>query len=122
WDGLRHPAWTWRYLRHGLPVLGNFDSPEARTPVARNALLRRSMDAGFDWEGLDAVRQQWPGRMLVKGLLHPEDIQRCRQMGLDGVVLSNHGGRQLDDACPALDILSQISPMPGFELLVDGGV
>ncbi len=122
WDGLRHPGWTWRYLRHGLPVLGNFDTPEARTPQAREALLRRSMDASFDWDALDAMRQHWPGRMLIKGVLHPDDIQRCRQMGLDGVVLSNHGGRQLDDACTTLDVLAQLPRMPGFEVLLDGGI
>lgn len=122
WDGLRHLGWTRRYLQHGLPVLGNFNTPEAKTPVARAALLKRSMDASFDWEALEALRQQWPGRMMVKGVLHPEDIRRCHAMGMDGVVLSNHGGRQLDDACQTLNVLAELPRLPGFEVLIDGGI
>lgn len=122
WDGMRRPGWSWRYLRHGLPVLGNFDTPEARTRTARAALLSRAMDTGFDWAALDSLRQQWPRRMLVKGVLHPEDIRRCQSMGMDGVVLSNHGGRQLDDVRTPLAALAELSAMPGFEILMDGGV
>lgn len=122
WDGIRHPGWTRRYLQHGLPVLGNFNTPEAKTPLARAALLKRAMDASFDWAALEEMRQQWPGRMLVKGILHPKDIQQCKAMGMDGVVLSNHGGRQLDDACQALDVLAQLPRMPGFDILIDGGI
>lgn len=122
WDGLRHLGWTRRYLQHGLPVLGNFNTPEAKTPVARAALLKRSMDASFDWEALEALRQQWPGRMMVKGVLHPEDIRRCHAMGMDGVVLSNHGGRQLDDACQTLNVLAELPRLPGFEVFIDGGI
>ncbi|MCB5364273.1 alpha-hydroxy-acid oxidizing protein [Pusillimonas sp. CC-YST705] len=122
WDGMRRPGWSWRYLKHGLPVLGNFNTPEAKTKTARAALLSRAMDASFDWEALDRIRQQWPGRMLVKGVLHPEDIRHCQAMGMDGVVLSNHGGRQLDDSRTALDVLTELPPMPGFEILMDGGI
>jgi len=122
WDGLCHPAWSWRYLRHGLPVLGNFNASRVPSPEARAALLRRSMDESFDWAALDAIRQNWPGKMLVKGVLHPDDIERCRKMGIDGVVLSNHGGRQLDDTCSPLDVLAQLAPTPGFDILVDGGI
>lgn len=122
WNGISHAAWSLRYLRHGLPVLGNFDTPAARSPAARAALLGRSMDQGFDWLALEAIRQAWSGKILIKGLLHPEDVQRCRNIGMDGVVLSNHGGRQLDDACPALDVLAQLPPMHDFEILIDGGV
>lgn len=122
WDGMSHPAWSWRYLRHGLPVLGNFNTAAARSPAARSALLNRSMDRNFNWEALEQIRQQWPGKMLVKGVLHPQDIARCRQMGMNGVVLSNHGGRQLDDACTALDVLAQLPRFNNFSILVDGGI
>jgi (S)-mandelate dehydrogenase len=122
WDGLSHPAWSWRYLRHGLPVLGNFNTAAARSPAARAALLGRAMDRGFNWETLEQIRQQWPGKMLVKGVLHPHDVMRCRQIGMDGVVLSNHGGRQLDDACTALEVLAQLPRFDHFDVLVDGGV
>lgn len=122
WDGVSHPTWSWRYLRHGLPVLGNFNTPAARSPAARAALLSRAMDRSFTWETLEQIRQQWPGKMLVKGVLHPQDATRCRQMGIDGVVLSNHGGRQLDDACTALDVLAQLPHFTDFSVLIDGGV
>lgn len=122
WDVLSHPGWAWRYLRNGKPVLGNFNTPQAQTATARAALLSRSMDAGFDWAALEAIRQQWPHKMLVKGVLHPDDIKRCQAMGMDGVVLSNHGGRQLDDACTALEALTQLPVLPDFDVLVDGGI
>ena len=122
WDGLCHPGWSWRYLRHDLPVLGNFNAHQVPSPEARAALLNRSMDESFDWGALDAIRQKWPGRMLVKGVLHPDDVERCRKLGMDGVVLSNHGGRQLDGACAPLDVLAQLAPMPGFDILIDGGI
>ena len=122
WDGISHPGWSWRYMRHGKAVLGNFNTPEAQTATARAALLSRSMDAAFDWSALDAIRQQWPHKLLVKGVLHPDDIQRCKAMGINGVVLSNHGGRQLDDACTGLEALARLPAMPDFEVLIDGGI
>lgn len=123
-DGLMHPGWTWNYLRHGMPALGNFQTPEAQSPQARAALLRRSMDAGFSWEALDAVRQAWPRKLIVKGVLDPQDVLRCRAMGVDAVVLSNHGGRQLDSAWTGMEALAALQGMDlqGCEVMVDGGV
>ncbi|MGO3741676.1 alpha-hydroxy-acid oxidizing protein [Kerstersia sp.] len=123
-DGLLHPRWTWNYLRHGMPALGNFQTPEAQSPQARAALLRRSMDAGFSWQALEAVRQAWPRKLIVKGVLDPQDVLRCRAMGVDAVVLSNHGGRQLDSAWTGMEALAALQGMDlqGCEIMVDGGV
>ena len=121
-DGVTHPSWTMNYLKHGTPKLGNLANEEL-SPEARAALLSRSMDAGFTWEDLAIIRDLWPGQIILKGILHQADIDKCRQYGIDGVVLSNHGGRQLDATMSPVDALAKISSST-FEghILVDGGV
>jgi len=119
-DALTHPRWTARLLMNGSPTLANLASDNANTLEAQNALLRREMDANFDWDDLARLRDRWPRRLLVKGVCNPEDIARCFAIGADAVVISNHGGRQLDDAAPPMEILSQVRHLG--PVLVDGGV
>ena len=119
-DALTHPRWTARLLMNGSPTLANLASDNANTLEAQNALLRREMDASFDWDDLARLRDRWPRRLLVKGVCNPEDIARCFAIGADAVVISNHGGRQLDDAAPPMEILSQVRHLG--PVLVDGGV
>lgn len=123
-DGMLHPRWSWTFMWQGVPRLGNFQTPEAQSPQARAALLKRSMDAGFSWQALEVVRQAWPGKMVVKGVLHPEDVLRCRSLGVDAVVLSNHGGRQLDSSLTGMEALAALQgkDVQGCELMADGGV
>ncbi|WP_447045003.1 alpha-hydroxy-acid oxidizing protein [Vreelandella sp. H-I2] len=121
-DGITHPAWTMDYLKHGTPKLGNLASEEL-SPEARAALLRRSMDAGFTWDDLAIIRDLWPGQIILKGILHQEDIDKCQQYGIDGVVLSNHGGRQLDTTISPVDALAKISSQTlDGRILMDGGI
>ena len=76
------------------------------------------------WDDVAWVRDQWPGRLVVKGVLDPEDAVRCVDVGADGVVVSNHGGRQLDGAVASLDALPEIVDAAGaaMPVLFDGGV
>jgi isopentenyl diphosphate isomerase/L-lactate dehydrogenase-like FMN-dependent dehydrogenase len=78
----------------------------------------------FAWEDLEWIREQWPGSVYVKGLLDPDDALRAVSIGCEGVVVSNHGGRQLDHALASLDALPAIVEAVGgrAEVLVDGGV
>jgi (S)-mandelate dehydrogenase len=82
------------------------------------------MDAAFDWEELKRLRDLWPGKLLLKGVERPDDAERAATMGCDGVVVSNHGGRQLDGAAPTLDALPEIVKAVNnrFSVLLDGGV
>ena len=122
WDGITHPAWSLDFLRHGVPGLKNFETTESRDPAVQAALMKRQMDASFDWEALAALRDLWPGKLVVKGILRKDDASRCAAMGIDAVILSNHGARQLDDTVAPLDVLPEISSDLDLPLLVDSGI
>jgi (S)-mandelate dehydrogenase len=119
-DALTHPQWTASLLMNGTPTLAKLAADNAPTLQAQNALLRREMDASFDWDDLARLRDLWPRRPLVKGVCSPEDIARCFAIGANAVVISNHGGRQLDDAVSPMEILPQVRHLG--PALVDGGV
>ena len=123
-DAAMHPRWSAGILRHGKPQLKNFVSTDAADTQAQAALMRRQMDASFDWDALRRLRDRWPHRLLVKGLLHAEDAQRCLELGADGVILSNHGARQLDDAITPMHALPATErglPTSGT-ILLDSGI
>jgi (S)-mandelate dehydrogenase len=81
-------------------------------------------DADFDWDDLKAMRDRWPGKMLVKGTLRADEAERLAAIGVDAVVVSNHGGRQLDGALAGLDALPPVvrAVKGRMSVLVDGGV
>src|SRR5262249_50735667 len=88
-------------------------------------ILHREIEqATLSWDDLAWIRKQWPGMVYVKGLLDPEDAVRAVALGCDGVVVSNHGGRQLDHALPAIEALPAVVAAVGdrAEVLLDGGV
>ena len=101
--------------------MSNLATSQANDPAAQAALLARQMDASFDWRRLNALRDRWPHRLIVKGLMRPDDVAEAFSIGVDAVVLSNHGGRQLDDALSPLEVLTQIEGAQG-DLLIDGGI
>lgn len=110
--------WWWR-MRGELDriTFGNYVRENSRETVAGLAGRMASMlDPAMNWDDIAAVRRQWDGPLLIKGLLHPEDARCAVQAGVDGVIVSNHGGRQLDGALPSLRAL------PGVVQAVDGRV
>ena len=122
-DAARHPAWLLRQLRHGLPQLANFrDAGRDGGVNAQAALMKRQMDASFAWDDLKALRQSWPHALVVKGICRAEDAGRCEALGADAVVLSNHGGRQLDDTPAPLTLLPGMAGRLSRPVLVDSGV
>ncbi|MBD8897913.1 alpha-hydroxy-acid oxidizing protein [Rhodanobacter sp. DHG33] len=121
WDGLTHPRWGTALLRHGAPKLANFLHIEPENAEVQAALLNRSMDATFDWSGLTWLRDLWPHRLIVKGILTAEDAMACIRLGADGVVLSNHGGRQLDDCIAPIEALSDVRNSVPTPILIDSG-
>ncbi|WP_321854173.1 alpha-hydroxy acid oxidase [Paraburkholderia tropica] len=125
-DCVRHPRWSMQMLMHGVPQLRNIAKSvgEAENLDRQAALLSRQMDLALQWSDLAWIRQHWRGRVVVKGILNVDDALLARAAGVDGIVLSNHGGRQLASAPAPLDVLPEIHRAVGDELhiFVDGGV
>jgi (S)-mandelate dehydrogenase len=125
-DVIFKPAWALDMLRHGLPGMANLEGYRFSTPVGTDIVtaVGREMDAGLDWEYIQRLREQWPGKLLLKGVERADDAERAVTVGCDGVVVSNHGGRQLDGAAATLDALPEISRSVGSKItvLLDGGV
>ncbi|UVJ46285.1 alpha-hydroxy-acid oxidizing protein [Pseudomonas sp. LS1212] len=120
-QGCLHPRWSFDLLRHGMPQLANFASVDASSLEVQAALMSRQMDATFDWDALAWLRELWPHRLLVKGLLDPEDAVRCVAMGIDGVILSNHGARQLDACISPMQVLADTVARVLSPVLIDSG-
>jgi (S)-mandelate dehydrogenase len=125
-DVIFKPAWALEVLRHGLPGMANLEGYAFSAPAGTDIVtaVGREMDAGLDWEYIKQLREQWPGKLLLKGVERADDAQRAIAVGCDGVVVSNHGGRQLDGAAATLDALPDIcsSVNNKITVLLDGGV
>jgi (S)-mandelate dehydrogenase len=113
-------------LRRGLPVMENLRGfvPTAQSAKGIASTAGRNYDPSFDWAGLQTVRDRWPGKLIVKGLVRPDDAERAVALGVDAIVVSNHGGRQLDAGLASLDALPAVVDAVGgrCSVLVDGGV
>jgi (S)-mandelate dehydrogenase len=126
-DMLQHPRWCLRMLRQGgSPQLVNLArSLGERAELQKQAaLMSRQMDTALDWEAIAWLRRHWPGPLVVKGILSVHDAVQAAAHGADGIVLSNHGGRQLASAPSPLEILPRVVDRVGRSLavLIDGGV
>lgn len=126
WDFAQHPRWLSSILRHGMPVMENLVGLEKQATNATGiaSSVGRNYDPAFNWESLQKIRDSWPRKLIVKGVLRPEDALRLAAMGCDAVVVSNHGGRQLDSAVATFDALpSIVRAVDGrIPVLLDGGV
>jgi (S)-mandelate dehydrogenase len=125
-DFASRPAWALDMLLRGVPVMENvagYDLGAAGTTEVASS-VGRSYDTSFDWDRLQAIRDRWPRKLVVKGIERADDAERLAAMGCDGVIVSNHGGRQLDGAAASLDALPAVARAVGKRLsvLVDGGV
>jgi isopentenyl diphosphate isomerase/L-lactate dehydrogenase-like FMN-dependent dehydrogenase len=128
-DVLTHPRWLaavmGRYmLDGGIPSQANLPD-RLRSKVTKGAppgALFKQDD--LDWDAIKLLRDRWPGRFVLKGLLHPEDAERALALGADGVVVSNHGGRALDSSCATIDALPDIVAAVGGRMTVflDSGI
>jgi (S)-mandelate dehydrogenase len=125
-DTLRHPRWLWQViLRHGMPRFRNLEAflPPNLTPMGASTVIPQLFDATICWDDIAWIREHWHGKLLIKGLVSPADAERSAALGLDGVVVSNHGGRQLDYCVAPIDVLPQIVAAVGTRLpvLIDSG-
>ena len=127
WQGLTHPRWTLgtflRTLVHcGMPHFENSDADTRVAVVARNVVREFSGRSHLDWADIARIRDQWRGHLVLKGILHPADAREARARGIDGIILSNHGGRQLDGAVTPLRMIGAMRGALGdLPLMVDSG-
>jgi (S)-mandelate dehydrogenase len=124
WEAATHPAWAVNMARAGPPRLEVMQRElrlEASTTIAE--LMQAQLDPAVDWNTLKWVRDQWKGPLIVKGLLDPTMVEEAISIGVDGIVVSNHGGRQLDGAVATIDILPEFVAASAGKLtiLVDSG-
>lgn len=127
WDGAMHPAWLWDVWLGGRPhAFAN-----AAPAVGKGAdfadfwvWVRKNFDPTLNWDDLAWIKDAWGGPIVLKGILDPEDARRACGMGVDGIVVSNHGGRQLDDAPSSIRALPRVvDAIEGRAVvLMDGGV
>jgi L-lactate dehydrogenase (cytochrome) len=122
-----HPRWIRDVGIGGRPLtFGNLENavPGAGTPAAFRAWVDSQFDPSVTWDDIAWVRENWDGRLLVKGVLDPEDARRAAEVGVDGVIVSNHGGRQLDSVPSTVRALPEVADAVGnqIEVLVDGGI
>lgn len=127
-EALAHPAWVLRYLRTGgIPMMRNWQpyAPPGAS-AAQVADLYGSLTPApmVQWSHLQRIREAWSGPLVVKGLMHPDDARQAAHLGADALVISNHGGRQLDAAPAPLELLPAIRAATGddVELILDSGV
>jgi L-lactate dehydrogenase (cytochrome) len=126
-DLVGHPSWIREVPIEGRPLtFGNLEKavPDAKTPAAFRSWVDSQFDPSVTWDDIAWVREHWDGRLVVKGVLDPEDARRAVDAGVDGVIVSNHGGRQLDAVPSTARALPDIVDAIGgqVEILADGGV
>jgi (S)-mandelate dehydrogenase len=126
-DILRHPHWLREVLiRNGIPRFRNFDAflpPGGATAVGGSTLIPGLFAPTITWEDIAWIRRHWSRKLLVKGVLSVSDAQRAADLGCDGIVLSNHGGRQLDSCVAPIQVLPEIvAAVAGrMTVIVDSG-
>lgn len=120
-----HPRWSLSAAMAGAPGFVNLvEDPDApASPQVQAALLARAMDRSLGWDSLAWLRSLWDGPLLLKGVLSADDARRASQDGIDGLIVSNHGGRQLDAAPATVSVLPRIVDTVGGKLpvFVDSG-
>jgi (S)-mandelate dehydrogenase len=121
YDGVTHPRWSLGFMINGMPQFGNFVTADSSNVEVQATLMHRQMDASFSWADFNWLRKLWRRTLLVKGIMRPDDTERCIAAGADGVILSNHGGRQLDAAVSPLDVLAESRARISAPILIDSG-
>jgi L-lactate dehydrogenase (cytochrome) len=120
------PRWAWNVLKAPSRSFGNLEGriggADSLTTLAQ--WIASQFDPTLNWDDLAWIREEWPGKLIVKGILDPEDARLAAQHGVDAIVVSNHGGRQLDGAPGTIDVLpSIVDAVQGrTEVLFDSGI
>ena len=125
-EALEHPAWMLEWIRHGTPYFNNWAkyAPPGASAEAVADLVAHQNRAPMTWKHVERYRELFKGNFVLKGIMHPDDAIRAHSLGVDGIMVSNHGARQLDNAPSPLHVLPAIRDAVGDKMTVmfDGGV
>lgn len=120
------PSWAWSILRAPGRSFGNLQGriPETGSLTTLAHWIARQFDPTLSWRDLDWIREMWPGKLILKGIMTAEDARIATSEGVDAIVVSNHGGRQLDGAPATIEVLTEIvsAVSERVEILMDGGI
>jgi L-lactate dehydrogenase (cytochrome) len=126
WDSAIRPRWLFGMLLRTLLVHGmpHFENMGPRVPlISRTGRRDPGRRDKLSWQHIEGIRRRWKGRLVLKGILDKADARRARELGIDGVIVSNHGGRQLDGAVTPLRVLPDIAAEAGgMTVMMDSGV
>jgi (S)-mandelate dehydrogenase len=121
-----HPRWCWRVLGRSLMggSLPRIENMPGRPTILKGAPAASMLDGRLSWDVARAMRARWPGLFVLKGILHPEDAERAVDLGAQAIVVSSHGGRNLDGALSPMEALPEIAERVGHRtcVFVDGGI
>ena len=126
-DALRHPGWLRSVLiAKGIPRFRNLEGflpPGAASAVGGSTIIPKLFEPTITWDDITWIRRFWPRKLLIKGVLSVADAERAAALGCDGIVLTNHGGRQLDSCVAPIDVLPEIAAAVGrrLSIIIDGG-
>jgi L-lactate dehydrogenase (cytochrome)/(S)-mandelate dehydrogenase len=124
-EAATHPQWMSDYLRYGLPTWGTwapYAGPNA-TPDQVADKMSEQTPIAVTWGHIEAFRKIWKGNLVLKGIMHPDDARRALSLGVDGLMVSNHGGRQLDRSPSPIEVLPALNAAVGdkMTLMLDSG-
>ena len=125
-DALSYPGWLLEYMRNGMPMFDNwlpYAGANATTDDVADLVAAQTAPS-LTWDDVARFRELWPRKFIIKGNMHPDDAVRCADMGCDGIVVSNHGARQLDRAPASIEVLPAIAAAVGdrMTIMLDSGV
>jgi L-lactate dehydrogenase (cytochrome) len=128
-DGITHPRWLLgtfarTLIHHGMPHFENSFATRGAPMLSASAIRDTTGRDHLSWSDIARIRHRWSGNLVIKGILHADDAWRAVAVGADGIIVSNHGGRQLDGAIEPLSVLPQISDAVGDKTVVmmDSGI
>lgn len=128
WDGLSRPQWLLKtmartLLAHGMPHFENAFAERGSPILSSTVMDNFSGRDDLTWRHFERIRHRWKGKLILKGILRADDAVMARDIGADGIIVSNHGGRQLDGAVAPLQVLPEIvQSVPDIPVMIDGGI
>jgi len=121
-----HPLWSLQTLKQGIPQFRNFSPyiPEDASFQEAANFVRGQFGRPIGFDEVKAIRDRWPGKLIIKGILHPDDAKAAVDVGMDGILVSNHGGRGSDASPPSIEVLPAIKDAVGerVDILLDSGI
>lgn len=127
WQCALSPRWVFgviarTFIKHGAPHFENTDA-ERGPPMMSNLVRNTNHRDELSWKHVEAIRKNWQGNLVIKGIVSPEDARIAKECGADGVILSNHGGRQLDCAIGPMQTLAEVAANKGdMKVMIDSGI